>query len=69
MWFGTQEGLNAVVVQPGVILGPGFWNSGTGAIFTKVSSGFQYFTTGIVGVVDVNDVTESMVKLMSVTIP
>ena len=65
VWRGTQEGLNAVVVQPGVILGPGFWNSGTGAIFTKVSGGFQYFTSGIVGVVDVNDVTESMVKLMN----
>lgn len=65
VWRGTQEGLNAVVVQPGVILGPGFWDSGTGEIFTKVSSGFHYFTSGTVGVVDVNDVTESMVKLMN----
>jgi nucleoside-diphosphate-sugar epimerase len=65
VWRGTQEGLNAVVVQPGVILGPGFWNSGTGEIFTKVSKGFNYFTSGIVGVVDVNDVSESMIKLMN----
>ena len=65
VWRGTQEGLNAVVVQPGVILGPGFWNSGTGEIFTKVSGGFYYFTSGTVGVVDVNDVTESMIKLMN----
>jgi len=65
VWRGTQEGLNTVVVHPGVILGPGFWSSGTGEIFTKVSNGFHYFTSGTVGVVDVNDVTESMMKLMS----
>ncbi len=65
VWRGTQEGLNAVVVQPGVILGPGFWNSGTGEIFTKVSKGFNYFTSGTVGVVDVNAVSESMIKLMN----
>ncbi|PHS04201.1 MAG: NAD-dependent epimerase [Kordia sp.] len=64
VWRGTQEGLNAVVVQPGVILGPGVWDSGTGDIFTKVSKGFHYYTSGTVGVVDVNDITESMVKLM-----
>jgi len=65
VWRGTQEGLDAVVVQPGVILGPGLWNSGSGEIFTKVSNGFHYFTSGTVGVVDVNDVSESMMKLMS----
>ncbi|NQY28640.1 MAG: NAD-dependent epimerase/dehydratase family protein [Flavobacteriaceae bacterium] len=65
VWRGTQEGLNAVVVQPGVILGPGLWNSGSGEIFTKVSKGFHYYTSGTVGVVDVNDVTKSMVNLMN----
>lgn len=64
VWRGIQEGLNAVVVQPGVILGAGFWNSGTGEIFNKVSKGFRYYTSGTVGVVDVNDVTESMINLM-----
>jgi len=65
VWRGTQEGLNAVIIQPGIILGPGFWNSGTGNIFNKVSNGFHYYTSGTVGVVDVNDVTESMVRLMN----
>jgi len=64
VWRGTQEGLEVVVVQPGVIIGPGFWNSGTGEIFTKVSKGFNYYTSGIVGVVDVNDVVKSMCTLM-----
>src|SRR5690606_26945411 len=30
VWRGTQEGLDAVVVNPGVIIGSGFWNKGTG---------------------------------------
>jgi len=63
VWRGTQEGLNVVIVQPGVIIGPGFWNSGTGEIFKKVAKGFNYFTLGTVGVVDVNDVVEAMIDL------
>jgi len=63
VWRGTQEGLNVVIVQPGVIIGPGFWNSGTGEIFKKVAKGFNYFTSGTVGVVDVNDVVEAMIDL------
>jgi len=64
VWRGVQEGLGVVVVQPGVIIGPGFWNSGTGEIFTKVSNGFNYYTSGAVGIVDVNDVVKSMCALM-----
>jgi len=52
-----------VVVQPGVIIGPGFWNSGTGEMFKIVAEGFSYFTSGTVGVVDVNDVVEAMILL------
>jgi len=63
VWRGTQEGLNVVVVQPGVIIGPGFWNSGTGEMFKIVAEGFSYFTSGTVGVVDVNDVVEAMILL------
>jgi len=65
VWRGIQEGLNVVVVQPGVIIGPGLWNSGTGEVFKKVSKGFNYFTSGTVGVVDVNDVVEVMILLMN----
>jgi dihydroflavonol-4-reductase len=68
VWRGVQEGLNVVIVNPGVILGPGFWNTGTGAIFNKVSKGFNFFTSGTVGVVDVNDVVTSMLLLMNATI-
>jgi nucleoside-diphosphate-sugar epimerase len=65
VWRGVQEGLSVVVVNPGVILGPGFWNSGTGEIFAKVADGFRYYTSGTVGMIGVNDVVKSMILLMN----
>lgn len=64
VWRGVQEGLNAVIVNPSVILGPGFWNTGSGSLFTKAAKGMKYFTTGATGFIDVRDVTSSMITLM-----
>lgn len=64
VWRGTQEGLDAVIVNPGVILGSGFWNDGTGLIFKNVYKGLSYYTKGEVGFVDVIDVAEISIKLM-----
>lgn len=65
VWRGSQEGLDVVIVNPGVILGSGFWSSGTGEIFKKVANGFHYFTSGSVGIVDVNDVVKAMLNLIN----
>ncbi|PID68074.1 MAG: NAD-dependent epimerase [Flavobacteriia bacterium] len=65
VWRGTQEGLNAVIVNPGVILGSGFWHKNTGKIFTRVANGFKYYTNGITGYVGVWDVVRVMTQLMS----
>lgn len=57
VWRGTQEGLPAVIVNPGVIIGPGFWNSGSGKLFKKIDKGLKYNfpkTTGFIGVQDVS---------------
>ncbi len=56
VWRGTQEGLQAVILNPGIVLGPGFWDSGSGKIFSSVERGMKYFTRGITGFVDVRDV-------------
>lgn len=63
VWRGTQEGLDAIIVNPGVIIGPGFWNESTGEIFTKIYNGFNYFTRGSVGIIAVNDVVKTMISL------
>lgn len=64
VWRGATEGLNAVVVNPTVVIGPGQWNSGSGQIFGTISKGFPFYTTGITGYVDVRDVAKAMIIAM-----
>ena len=63
VWRGIAEGLNAVIVNPSIILGSGFWNTGSSKIFTKINSGLRFYTKGISGYVDVQDVCKIMISL------
>ncbi|OEK09782.1 NAD-dependent epimerase [Flavivirga aquatica] len=65
VWRGTQEGLDVVIVNPGVILGAGIWNYGTGNLFKKAHKGFKFFTKGTVALVNIHDVINIMIKLMN----
>ena len=64
IWRGQQEGLETVIVNPGVILGPGFWDQGSGLLFKKVAQGLSFYTKGVTGFIAVTDVVEIVVKLM-----
>ncbi|MGY5356043.1 SDR family oxidoreductase [Wenyingzhuangia sp. IMCC45467] len=64
VWRGSQEDLEVVIVNPGVIFGFGAWNVNTGKLIQKIRNGFKFYTSGITGVVDVNDVTNAMISLM-----
>jgi nucleoside-diphosphate-sugar epimerase len=64
VWRGIEEGLDAVIVNPSIILGPGQWHKGSSMLFTTVAKGMKYFTRGITGYVDVRDVSKAMVQLM-----
>ena len=64
IWRGQQEGLNAVVVNPSVILGPGFYKTGSGEIFKSVKNGLWFYTKGSTGFISVNDIVKIMVQLM-----
>lgn len=64
VWRGQQEGLTVTVVNPGVILGVGFWDSGSGQLFTQIAHGLPFFTKGTTGFVCVNDVVKSMMLCM-----
>jgi len=64
VWRGTQEGLDAVIVNPGIIIGPGIWKYGSGSLITKVYRGLPFYSKGITGYVGVNDVVSAMVSLM-----
>jgi dihydroflavonol-4-reductase len=66
VWRGTQEGLDAVIVNPGVILGAGYWNGGSsGNLFKQIHKGMRYYVNGVTGYVDVWDVVNAMHQLMT----
>lgn len=68
VWRGSQENLDVVIVNPGVIIGPGFWNSGSGKLFTTVKKAYSYYPPGGTGFVSVSDVVSVMTRLMTSTI-
>ena len=64
VWRGMSEGLNAVILNPSTILGYGDWHNSSSAIFKKVYDGFKWYTSGINGFVDVEDVAKAAQLLM-----
>ena len=64
VWRVSQEGLDVVIVNPSVILGPGDWSKGSSRIFQKIYSGLKFYTPGSTGYVDVLDVANSLVSLL-----
>lgn len=63
VWRAMGEGLQAVIVNPSTILGYGDWNSSSCAIFKTVYAEFPWYTSGINGFVDVEDVARAIVLL------
>ena len=68
VWRGIEEGLNAVIVCPAIILGPGKWEKGSSMLFKQVWKGLLFYTSGTNGFVDVRDVANVMIQLMEGTI-
>ncbi len=64
VWRASQEGVDVVIINPGIILGSGFWDKGTGKMFSKIYNGLQFYTEGVTGFVGIKDVVQIMVKLM-----
>jgi len=64
VWRAGQEGLPVVIINPVVILGAHFWNTGTGQIVQKVDNGIKFYPPGSNAFVDVWDVVKIMTKLM-----
>jgi dihydroflavonol-4-reductase len=62
VWRGMAEGLKALIVNPSVILGPGYWQDNSG-LFRLVYEGLKYFTRGVNGYVDARDVARAMIEL------
>lgn len=65
VWRGVEEGLNAVIVNPGVILSPGFWNQSSSKLFETNYKGNKFYTEGSTCYVGAPDVAKTMIALVS----
>lgn len=65
VWRGISEGLNAVIVNPVIIIGEhGNWEKGSMNIFRNIKKGFKWYSAGSTGFVDADDVSKAMILLM-----
>ena len=65
VWRGIAEGLDAVIVNPSIILGKECGLQGSGALFNTVKKGLTHYPSGSCGLVSVSDVATCMIKLMN----
>jgi dihydroflavonol-4-reductase len=65
VWRGTAEGLDAVIVNPSIILGVAGPSQGSSRIFNAVWEGLKFYPLGKNGFVDVRDVVRAMILLMN----
>jgi nucleoside-diphosphate-sugar epimerase/predicted GNAT family N-acyltransferase len=63
VWKGIKAGLNAVIVNPGVILGVSGTDKGSSQLFAQIQKGLPFYTSGGSGYVDVQDVAKIMIQL------
>ena len=64
VWRGIEEGLNAVIVNPSIIIGPGNWTTDSSRIIGQVWKGLRFYPAGGNAFADVRDVAGVMIKLM-----
>ena len=64
VWRASQEGVDVVITNPSIILGPGDWTKGSSQIFQKIYRGLKFYTTGSTGYVDVIDVANCAILLL-----
>jgi dihydroflavonol-4-reductase len=68
VWRGIGEGLDAVIINPVIILGAGDWQGGSSQIFKSAYDEFPWYTDGVNSFVDVRDTAAIMIQLMESSI-
>ncbi|HEY1025029.1 MAG TPA: NAD-dependent epimerase/dehydratase family protein [Sphingobacteriaceae bacterium] len=64
VWRAHAEGLDAVIVNPSVIIGRHCSKEGSSKLFETVKKGLRFYPSGSCGLVDVEDVARCMIRLM-----
>jgi dihydroflavonol-4-reductase len=62
VWRAKEEGLNVLIVNPGVIIGPSNSSRSSARIFYQIQKGLPAFINGSSGYVDARDVASAMVR-------
>jgi dihydroflavonol-4-reductase len=65
VWRAYEEGMEGVIINPGVIIGPALLTNEAINIFKFIRKGFPYYPDGQNGYVDVRDVAEIFLKLIA----
>lgn len=60
VWRAQEEGLSTLIFNPGVIVGPGFWNDSSARLFQTVHDGLKFYSPGTTGYVSVWDVAKAI---------
>lgn len=64
VWRGTEEGLDAVIFNPGIIIGEGDYAEGSGTLFKHILTKKSYYPKGGSGIIDVKDLVTLMISGM-----
>jgi nucleoside-diphosphate-sugar epimerase len=68
VWRGTEEGLDAVIVNPSIIIGGADQRRESGRLISTIDKTSLFYTQGVTGFVGVKDVARSMISLMETNI-
>ncbi|MGI4835276.1 MAG: NAD-dependent epimerase/dehydratase family protein [Janthinobacterium lividum] len=64
VWRGTAEGLQAVIINPSVVLGAGNWHRSSTRLLRYAYEQHHFYTRGTFNFVDVRDVVAHFLRLM-----
>jgi dihydroflavonol-4-reductase len=64
VWRGIEEGLNAAIVNPSLMFGPGDWDESSLTILRTLKNGLRFYTKGGNAFVDVRDVAKAIRLLL-----
>jgi nucleoside-diphosphate-sugar epimerase len=64
VWRGSEEGLEVIIVNPGVIIGVGDFKKGSNSLVHSIYKGMPLYSMGVNGYVDVKDVARAMILLV-----
>ncbi|MBK6948918.1 MAG: NAD-dependent epimerase/dehydratase family protein [Haliscomenobacter sp.] len=68
VWKGVDKGLNCVILNPTIVIGPGDWARSSSKLFGTIWKGFPFYSAGSNAFVDVRDVARAALSLMDYSV-